>query len=132
MNTVSIPVPYPNKSKYYCTGTRHCTYQHTKVIIEEYEFKGDYGRYSRTSTTATAAFWAIIALRNLGVTKLLTCKHLSRWRAISFEENNTGRLDGLTHFGHLIPLTFTLKYTDGKNNIYILDPHIGGQTLVCW
>jgi hypothetical protein len=43
-----------------------------------------------------------------------------------------GRLDGLTHFGHLIPLKFTLKYTDMKNNIHGLNSHIGERGFSCW
>jgi hypothetical protein len=46
------------------------------IFYEEiqYEFKDYYGRYSRTSTTATASFLARIALSFLSVTNLLTSR----------------------------------------------------------
>jgi hypothetical protein len=51
---------------------------------------------------------------------------------IVLERKSTGRLDGLNHFGPLIPSTVNLKYIDVKNNIQRLNPHIGVSAFSCW
>jgi hypothetical protein len=51
---------------------------------------------------------------------------------IILERKSTGRLDGLNHFGPLIPSTVKLKYIDVKNNILRLNPHIVDSVFSRW